>query len=154
MADESPLLMVQARQLAELTIDNNKLRAQLVTLTRERDEAAAREAVMREALLNIHGHLGAALVQRAASDDGIIMAHIEGADAVALSAWEGNGISATAREAALRDALLAIIKNAPENEPEDPGCTGNADDSYDYGRDHLRWWLAKIARAALEKHNG
>jgi len=48
------------------------------------------------------------------------------------------------------EALRDIIKNAPGQEPEDIGYTGNADDSRDYGRSHAHWWFANIARTALE----
>jgi len=45
-----------------------------------------RIALLERALERIHGHLGASIVQRAASDDEIIAGHIQEADAIALRA--------------------------------------------------------------------
>lgn len=42
----------------------------------------------RNALLEIHGELGAALIQQAPSDDAIIMAHIQKADRLVLGLLE------------------------------------------------------------------
>jgi biotin synthase-related radical SAM superfamily protein len=54
-----------------------------------RDDAEERlereNARLREALRTIGGHLGAALVQRAPSDDAIIFEHIEAAHTLAVA---------------------------------------------------------------------
>lgn len=54
-----------------------------------------------------------------------------------------------AEHAQMLAALSDIIKEAPNEEPEDPGNVQNSGDDRGYGSDLAYWWCAKIARAAL-----
>lgn len=51
-------------------------------------------------------------------------------------------------------ALEAIVKGAPEEEPEHPGITGNDDDTRDWAAAYERFLAAEIARAAIAKAKG
>lgn len=53
-----------------------------------------------------------------------------------------------AENARLREALERIAKDSPTEEPSRE-FTGNSDDDYHAGSDHLHWWYGRIAREAL-----
>lgn len=71
-------------------------------ITEQREKIERYEA----AFLQIHGELGAAIIQRAASDDRIIAEHIEKADKIALDALHGPRVSAAI---ASNEALLRFV---------------------------------------------
>lgn len=73
--------------MTETDVDREVLVGDCIVIeAAEFERVQAENRHLRAALMKIHGHLGAAIVQRTPSDDVIIAAHIAEADAIALRA--------------------------------------------------------------------